>query len=223
MNVLPVSFNDVYDWIKRKHYAHRMPSITHAFGLYEEKNLVGVVTYGTPCSSTLLRGVCGDQWSKNVLELNRLVIECNDKNSASLLIAGSIRLLPKPSIIVSYADTKQGHIGYVYQATNFIYTGLSAKFTDPKVIGLEHQHHGTYANGMSNKDLLEKYGDKLYYEERARKHRYIYFQGTRKQKREMLADLKYPILPYPKGESKRYDASYKPVTQQILFDMIGGK
>jgi len=33
----------------------------------------------------------------------------------------------------------------------------------------------------------------------------------------MLKNLKYEIKPYPKGENKRYDASYKPKTQMKLF------
>ncbi len=113
---------------------------------------------------------------------------------------------------MSYADSGQGHIGYVYQACNFIYTGLSSKFLDPKVKGLENQHHATYAHGLTNTQLKEKFGDKLYYVERSRKHRYIYFAGCH----ELKAELKYPILPYPKGDNKRYDASYKPRVQGVL-------
>ena len=37
-----------------------------------------------------------------------------------------IKATRKPKIVVSYADTSKGHVGYVYQATNFIYTGMSA-------------------------------------------------------------------------------------------------
>ena len=33
----------------------------------------------------------------------------------------------------------------------------------------------------------------------------------------MLNSLNYEIQPYPKGENKRYDASYKPSTQGLLF------
>ena len=121
--------------------------------------------------------------------------------------------MPKPTIIVSYADTAQKHVGYIYQATNFIYTGLSSKFTDPKVLGMENKHHATYAHGMNNKQLKEKFGDKLYFENRPRKHRYIYFHGCSRKVRNAL---KYPIFPYPKGESRRYDDSVKITKQTIL-------
>jgi hypothetical protein len=212
--VRPIPFDQIKSWLLEKHYAHRIPSISYAFGLYLDSKLEGIISYGTPASSTLLSGVCGKENADNVIELNRLVL--NDglpKNSTSYLVAQSLKMLPKPKIVVSYADTGQGHIGYIYQATNFIYTGLSSRFLDPKIKGLEHQHHATYANGLTNKELKEKFGDRLYFEERKRKHRYIYFVGCP----ELKEKLNYKIQPYPKGESKRYDSGEELKTQQYLI------
>jgi hypothetical protein len=182
------------------HYAKRIPSISYAYGLFDNGDLVGVVCYGTPASSTLCKGICGEQWQKSVLELNRLVLLNNKPNEASRLVGASFNLLPKPRIIVSFADTAQNHEGIVYQATNFLYTGLSAKFRDPKVKGLEHQHHATYGHGLTNKQIIEKFGaDNVYFVERSRKHRYIIFLGNKTEKKMMRQALKYPVLPYPKG------------------------
>ncbi len=200
-SVAPIQAQDADYLILNVHYAKRRPSITHAFGLFNSGELVGVVTYGTPASSTLLRGICGDDWAQHVLELNRLVLVNNQPHEASRLVGASLKLLPKPSIIVSYADTKQKHEGIVYQATNFIYTGLSSKFRDPVVRGLEHQHHATYAHGLTNAQLIEKYGaDNVYFIERSRKHRYIIFVGSKTQRKQMLKDLRYEIQPYPNKE-----------------------
>jgi hypothetical protein len=105
--------------------------------------------------------------------------------------------------VVSFADIKQGHEGIVYQACNFIYTGLSARFVDPKVKGLEHQHHTTYAHGLTNAEVKEKYGaENVYFEERSRKHRYVIFVGHARDKKRMRAALKYQVLPYPKKEGQ---------------------
>lgn len=129
--VRPIPYEQAKSWFLEKHYAHRIPSVTYAFALYIDGEMLGVVSYGTPASSTLQKGICGEENASKVLELNRLIIEDDSpKNSASFLVGRSLRLLPKPSIVVSYADTEQGHIGYIYQACNFIYTGLSAKRTD---------------------------------------------------------------------------------------------
>ncbi len=43
-------------------------------------------------------------------------------------------------IIVSYADTSQNHHGYIYQATNWIYTGLTKKNTDKFDINNPNKH-----------------------------------------------------------------------------------
>jgi len=183
------------------HYAKRIPSISYAYGLFDNGDLVGVVCYGTPASSTLCKGICGEQWQKSVLELNRLVLLNNKPNEASRLVGASFKLLPKPRIIVSFADTAQNHEGIVYQATNFLYTGLSAKFRDPKVKGLEHQHHATYGHGLTNKQIIQKFGaDNVYFVERSRKHRYIIFLGNKLEKKIMRNALKYAVLPYPKGD-----------------------
>lgn len=215
--VAPIQSWECKEWLLEKHYARRIPSISFAFGLYEDSALVGVCTFGTPASSTLLKGVCGDDYQLIVKELNRLVIGSDAANAGSFFISQCFSLLPKPLILVSYADTAQGHHGYIYQATNWLYTGLSSKFSDPKVVGLEHQHHATYAHGMNKTQLQEKFGDSLYYEDRPRKHRYIYFLGSKAEKKKMRQALRYPVLPYPKGDNQWYDASYQPTTQTHLF------
>lgn len=185
------------------HYAHRWPSITYAFGLFDDDELIGCVTYGTPPSSTLRTGICGVENANDVLELNRLCLKDNIKNHASMLVGRSLKLLPKGKIIVSYADSSQGHIGYVYQATNFLYCGLSAKQADWVVRGLEHLHHISVSDefkGCLNRTqrMHDKYGDDLYLKPRPRKHRYVYITGGSKIMKEKLKLLNYGIEPYPK-------------------------
>lgn len=219
LSVQTISHSQTHEWLLKKHYAHRIPSISYSFGLYEDDLLIGVVTYGTPPSSSLRRGVAGDAWKDKVIELNRLVV--NDdapKNSASYLVGRSLRLLPKPSIIVSYADIAQHHIGYIYQATNFIYTGLSAKRTDWTIEGMENLHGITIADmsrGQTNRAqfMRDKFGDKFSLKERSRKHRYVYIAGSKEDRKKILADLLYKLEPYPKGNTLRYDASYAPHTE----------
>ena len=195
-----VDYKTAMDLVIEKHYLHRKAPCSKAFGLFllTDDSMVGVVVYGVSASSTLLKGVCGEEESKNVYELTRLWVDDSvPKNGESFLIGNTINKLDK-EIVVSYADSSQEHVGVVYQATNFIYTGLSAKFRDPKVIGLEHQHHATYANGLTNKQVIEKFGDKVYFVERARKHRYVYFNASPRRKRALLSKLRYKVLPYPK-------------------------
>jgi hypothetical protein len=199
--VIELDYKTAIDLVIKNHYLHRKAPCSKAFGLLDllQNKIVGVVIYGVSASSTLLRGVCGEEEAKNVYELTRLWIEDSvPKNGESFLIGNTLKKLDK-EIIVSYADSSQEHLGVVYQATNFLYTGLSSKFRDPKVKGLEHQHHATYANGMTNKQLLEKFGENLYYVDRPRKHRYVYFNASGRRKKELLSKLNYKQLPYPKA------------------------
>lgn len=217
MKVLPIQNYETKTWLLNRHYAKRMPSISYAFGLYDDNNLVGVCTFGSPPSPSLCTGVCGEQYKDKVLELNRLILDSAKPNSASYLVSKSLKLLPKPSIVVSYADTSQGHVGYIYQATNFLYTGLSEPRLDWAVKGLEHLHSKTLSEGMTLESLQEKYGDRFYHKNRDRKHRYIVFTGSKLQKKRLQKKLNYDVEPYPKGTSKRYDASGYVETQGILF------
>jgi hypothetical protein len=227
MRVLPITSQETYSWLLRVHYAKRIPSISYSFGLFIDNDLKGIVTYGTPSSSTLRDGVAGKAYSGNVLELNRLVFIETIKNGASALIGRSLRYLPMPSIVVSYADTSQGHVGYVYQSCNFIYTGLSAKRTDWKLKGMENLHGQTIADmsrgvesqqkGDRAKFMRQKFGDDFYLEDRPRKHRYIFINARKKEKNAILKSLLYKPEPYPKGESSRYEITYIPEKQLILF------
>jgi hypothetical protein len=188
-----------YPFLLEIHYAKRIPSISYAFGLFKLNELVGVVTYGTPPSSTLRLGVAGKQNADRVLELNRLCLRDNLHNEASFLVSRSLRQLPQGSIVVSYADTEQGHIGYVYQACNFKYYGLSAKRTDWKIKGMEHLHGQTIADmsrGQKNRAafLREKFGDAFYLKPRSRKHRYVFITGRRPD----YETIKYKEEPFPK-------------------------
>lgn len=127
MEVKPIKKYETKSWLIKKHYAKRMPSICFAFGLYDKSVLVGVCTYGMSPSSTLSESIAGEKYKKSVLELNRLVV--NDglpKNSLSFFVSQTIKMIPKNTIVVSFADTNMGHTGYIYQATNFVYTGLTS-------------------------------------------------------------------------------------------------
>ena len=209
------------EWCLKKHYAKRIPPIQHAFGLFDVNNIMnGIVTYGIPVSSTLR-----DLWDNKfkLMELNRLVInEGLEKNTLSYFVTQSLYQLPKPLVIVSYADTSKNHHGYIYQATNWIYTGLSKKMEEVCIKGMEHLHSGTIfdlSRGQENRFqwLRDKYGEDYYLRERPRKHRYFYFIGNKKDCKIMKQMLPYKIEAYPKGENVRYDASYKPTIQTSLF------
>ena len=192
--VLDISAKEAWDFLKPRHYAGRKPQISKAFGWKINDDIVAVCTFGKPASPTLCRGVCGEKYSKNVYELNRLCrIEELEYQLSQFVSACLRKLKTEDWIIVSYSDTGMHHNGYIYQACNFIYTGQTKQRTDKYTPNGKHSRH--YKNEEQGKYRIV----------RTAKNRYIYFATkNRFLKKEWLENLNYPILPYPKAENKNY-------------------
>lgn len=183
--VVQIPYSATKDWILNIHYAKRMPSISFAYGLYRHDEMVGMVSYGTPASPFLCKGICGEEHKKNVIELNRLVLKDNLPNEASFLVSRSLKLLPRPKVVVSYADTAQDHAGIIYQACNFLFTGTTKPRTDMA--------------GKDGKHSRHHLGDRQNRINRSAKHRYVYFIGSKKDKKMLRNALNYTIQDsYPK-------------------------
>lgn len=209
-----------YNWLLKKHYARVIPCIMYSFGLYDQENILqGVCCFGTPANNfnnNLGRFKC--------IELVRLVVnETLNKNSLSFFVSSCLKMLEKPLVVISYADEGKNHHGYIYQATNWLYTGKGGGvdfYVD--VNGQEH-----HSRVMS--DYRLKYPEKSRsqiaemlqwsIEKGTYKHRYFYFLGNNKDKKEMMRELeqRYKLAPYPKGDNIRYDASYEPKVNLCLF------
>jgi len=178
--------------IMREHYAHRMPTIQRAFALMENGSMVGVVTFGQPASPSVKVSMMGAEWVGEIMELNRLVIVTRTKNAASFLVGGALRRLPKIPI-VSYADPAFGHVGYIYQATNWNYAGVPERVrTDYMIPGRGHSRHGKTKIG----------DDQMIAVTRLPKHRYWLCRDKR-----LAAAVLWPRLPYPKGATTRHEPS----------------
>jgi hypothetical protein len=219
-HVQQIKREEARPWILTKHYAHRMPSVSYAFGLYRGAELIGVCTFGSSANRATKTMIDGF----DTIELNRLIINESPKNVLSLFVSQCLRQLPSPLVVVSYADPGQGHQGYIYQATNFVYTGQGTRKDggiDAGVTQFEkngknyHAKSVTELIGSASKEIAERHGFKRLF--LPPKHRYFYFIGSKTQKKAMRKALRYPVLPYPKGESKRYDAKGAVPTQQLLF------
>lgn len=203
------SIKTVVKTVVRKHYLHRKPPISWAFGAFLRRRFVGVLTIGKPPSWSLMCGLVGaskdeykepDCRARDVFELNRLWMSDSrllPQNSESRFIGWVLREMRKirPSLIlVSYADTRMGHTGVVYQATNWIYTGTSTPFKDINLPGFNDYR-------SVPKELRgEKIGNKREWAndptiprvQRSIKHRYVWFANPADQ-----SLLAWQVLPYP--------------------------
>jgi hypothetical protein len=202
--VHPISYKEATEVVVKNHYLHRRGPASSCFGLFDNHgSLVGVITYGTPASSHLCKGIAGEDESSHVTELTRLwIADITPKNAESFLIGNSLKMLPEnKDIVVSYAEIRAGHVGTVYQATNWIYTGLSDRHAAWQIDGVESSKHSRhflseYGGIEGAKKAL---GDRLVKTERPRKHRYIFFRGSKWRKKELVAKLRYKREPYPSG------------------------
>lgn len=201
---------DCLDIILNYHYAKRRPSISYAFGFFEDEELVGVLTIGKPASNPLCVGILGEEYKSHVFELNRLCFIRPIRNAPSQLIAFAMAELKSENlVIVSYADRGMNHNGYIYQASNFIYTGATKARTD------KYTEQGKHSRHYQGKE------SKTYRQVRTSKHRYVYFTGSRSVVKKYKKLLRYPVLPYPKEENKNYvlGSEYK----QELVKIKGGE
>jgi hypothetical protein len=111
------------------HYSRTMPDATREVfgGYFPGEVLAGIVVFGMGAGKGQYLRLLPDLRDGEYRELSRLWSpDGMPTNTESRLIATSIRLLdPSVRLVVSYADPSQGHLGRVYQATNFLYLGMT--------------------------------------------------------------------------------------------------
>ena len=200
IRVQPIPFAAARQIVVRHHYLHSLPGGTKlAFGTFVKGRLLGTITFGVgPYNAfALVDGACPD----DCLALTRLWLsEELPPNSESRVISVCLRYLRKYTtlkFIMTYADPAQGHVGTIYQATGWLYTGLSE--ATPKFdIGdgvARHSRSLAHAFGSHSLKYLSERGLKIKVLPQIPKHRYIYFLDQDYRNR-----LKVPALPYPKKE-----------------------
>ena len=225
-NVESINRKIAKPWILKKHYASRLPSISYYFGLYYKKSIVGVCTFGQPPAPKERKN-----WSFDIIELNRLITEDDlPKNALSYFVSQCLNKLPKPLVVLSYADPNNGHHGYIYQATNWIYVGQMKPGGLSKIWILgDKEWHGrhmmskdvkricgdNYDDNKSNYENFRDIGGEIINQEG--KYKYYYFLGNKREKKQMKKELRYEPKPYPKGDNEEYDTGDKLHKQQRLF------
>lgn len=194
-SIIPIDHDTAVSFLLPRHYSGRVPTISRAYGWYDGKtytpeHLMAVCTFGKPASPYPCQ-ICGKENAGHVYELNRLCRVDDWEEPLSAFVSACLRRLRVENwIIISYSDTAMNHHGYIYQACNFLYTGCSKPRTDKYVPGGGHSRH------------YKEEDQGVYRVYRSGKHRYVYFcTFNQRLKKQWRAALKYPILPYPKGDN----------------------
>jgi hypothetical protein len=112
--------------VEHWHYSRTMQKTkTAAIGAWEDGRFIGAVCF-TAGSGNFWRGYGLTPFE--VCELARVALTTHRTPVSRILriAIGMIRRqYPKLRLIISYADPREGHVGGIYQATNWIYTGRS--------------------------------------------------------------------------------------------------
>jgi hypothetical protein len=201
----PISKGVAKETILKNHYSHTWPAAVVCLGLFVDEKLNGVSVFGPSATSHMANSLP----SPNYFELQRLFsFDWAGKNIESHMISKSIKYIkteyPNIDCLISFADPEQGHSGTIYQATNWLYCGL----TDTPG-GYQYMFDGKWEHmrstgarlGTRDHNIIMKMYPDLKFRKGVNKHRYIYLlPKNKKHKKELMKQLeeKYDILPYPK-------------------------
>ena len=96
----------------------------YKLGVWENDKFIGCIIFSQGNNPNLGKKYNIDKYE--VCELTRIALS-KHITSVSKIISIAIKLLsrdnPKLKLVMSFADSNQNHLGIIYQASNFIFTG----------------------------------------------------------------------------------------------------
>lgn len=184
--------------VKNWHYSKSMPSgKVSRFGVWELGRFVGAILFGSGSIHHIGKPYGLQQ--AEICELVRVALR-DHRSPVTRMIAITLRMLkdryPGLRAVVSYADSRQGHHGGIYQGGNWIYVGesvagfivINGKRTHPRTV---NARWGTSSVGW----LRENVDPEAYREEPDPKYKYLMPLDS-----EMKHQLDQLAKPYPKNK-----------------------
>ena len=179
------------------HYSKSIPkSKLVKIGAWENGHFIGVVIYG--CGATPNLGKPYKLPQNQCIELVRVALK-NHITPVSRIVSIANKFMHKANqglrLLVSFADTSQGHHGGIYQASNWIYSGqghsakfymINGKLTHPRTLGLAGLTQNI--DGARKKDLKAKV---------------VIVPGKHRYLMPLDAEMREQILPLSKPYPKR--------------------
>jgi len=154
------------------HYSRSAPNTgQQTFGLYRRDALPLAPLMGAalwlPPTRRAAEAVAGEEWG-GVLSLSRLAVSPDaPRNAATFLLASSMRLLDRDRwpVLLTYADTHQGHTGAIYRATGWhldAVTNTGSYFVkDGRQVGRKRGGRNLSAASLRADGYVEIKADKL--------------------------------------------------------------
>lgn len=187
--VAPCSHEAATLAVTRWHYSHQIPTGKIVrLGVWEHERFIGAVLFSRGASPYL--GDAYDLGPTELCELTRVALRDHDA-PVTQIVAWALRILrernPGLRLVVSFADPARGHLGGIYQAGNWIYTGLSNPV-------LEHFVRGRWRHVRGSYHEVKAAGGRVPTRTRPGKHRYL--MPLDRAMRRQVAPL---ALPFPRG------------------------
>lgn len=172
------------------HYAKSVPAVQYGFNVFNDADeWCGVILYGGGANNNMPKtfGMCAGE----VLELVRVALN-GKQEQTSKAVAMSLKHLhqmnPLCKIVVSYADHRQKHLGIIYQATNWLYLGIS-ETSDTQYFFKGKWAHERTINAQKNRDELKQ---TLQKRENSNKFKYVFVFDKKLRKKYQAQSLPYP-------------------------------
>lgn len=187
---------------RRWHYSHKAPSNAYGYSYFTDGGgFMGVVLFSNGANYHIGREY--GLFMGEVCELVRVALSGGQGHGhTSEVVADALRRLhhdrPMIRLVVSYADADQGHMGTIYQATNWTYVGTvkAGELTNVLVDG-ERVHHRTLTKRMGPQSAareLEARGHDVRLEPTKGKRKYLMPLDMKMRKR-----VRKLARPYPKA------------------------
>lgn len=172
--------------VEKWHYSHNAAPRAYdlPFTVFDNEEFCGVVCYGRGATNDI--GAPYGLKSGQAIELIRVALN-GKQNFTSQAVGISLKILrkyaPQTKLVVSFADPEQGHIGTIYQATNWIYMGRTTP-ADEYILNGTRMHGRTYrSKGRPAAAKKVKGSSKL---------RYVYAWDKQLKKQLQERSLPYP-------------------------------
>jgi hypothetical protein len=177
------------------HYAKAIPVNPTGFSVFYDTNeFCGVIIFSIGANPNL--GLPYNLKQGQVIELTRVALNSKQiitSKCLSLSLSLIKKQLPLVKLIVSFADQNQNHIGIIYQATNWYYTGIGKSTPKYLVNGkwVHQRQFGSLGYSIKQNSIDKKIETKIGLD----KYRYIY-----PLTKELIPLCKSLSKPYPKKQ-----------------------
>jgi hypothetical protein len=202
LRIEPISATIAKDLVKRNHYLHSFPGGTMlCLGVFAEGRLMGSLTLGAgPFQAhSLVKGA----ERQDCVTLTRLwlsdTLPFNSESKVLGMLSRALRQNTGLKFIFAYADPAAGHVGIIYQAAGWLYTGLSSAIPLYDIgDGIaRHSRSVGHLFGSHSVGYFARHGIKVNLIPQAGKHRYVKFLCPGWNSR-----LLVPVLPFPRKEAE---------------------